>query len=236
MSRVFRARNRAPRSVQVARSLEGGQEALLDPAALIRKVEQEAEKILSGARAEASSIVESATLESSAIRDRAQETGWKDGFAAGYDAGLKEAEGMLEEARAALCSARETFGAMLNDSEPKLLTLALDTARRIASSSVRGEPGVLLDLVRRGMEALRDEREFSIRVDPSLLELVEGARDDLGREYAARSIEVIADDSVRDGAVIGTPHGFVDVTVETQIQNIAVALREARKRAGGDLQ
>ncbi len=142
---------------------------------------------------------------------------------------MKQAEETLE-------LATDAFQAMLTESEPKLLALALATARRVSSDALRSDPDVVLDLIRKGMDALRDEREFSLRVDPKLLSIVEGAREDLGKEFGARSLEVLGDSTVEDGSLVRTPHGFVEATIGAQIENLASALAEARKRAVGEEQ
>ncbi len=232
MSRVFRSQQRTPRTVQVSRARGRPEDAITDPVLFLKEIERKASETLASAREEASSLVEAATAESAGIRSRAAESGSKEG----YEEGLRQAQEILDQAQSALDAARGAFEAMLKEAEPKILALAMDTAKRIAADAIRTEPGVLLDMVRRGLDAVKDEREFSLRVDPELVALVDGARDDLGREYAARTIEVVPDERVKDGAVIRTPHGFVDVTVESQIKNISVALVEARKRAVEDVQ
>lgn len=236
MSRVFRSLQKAPRTVQGSRARGRPGDPARDPVLLLKELERKASETLAAAREEASSLVERAIAEAAGIRGQAAESGLKEGYEDGYEAGLRQTQELVGQAESALDAARGAYRSMLREAEPKLIALALDTAKRVAADSIRTEPHVLLDMVRRGLDALKDEREFSLRVDPELVAVVDGARDDLGREYAARSIEVVPDDDVKDGAVIRTPHGFVDVTLESQIRNISIALAEARKRAVGDVQ
>jgi flagellar assembly protein FliH len=228
LSRLFRAQRKAPRTVQVTKRHKG--EVPQDPALVLQDAERRAAEILAAAEKKATSLAESAAADRARLREEAS----KAGYSEGYKAGLQQASDLLRDAGQALASAREAFDRMKKEAEPRLLALALDTAKRVTSEALAVSPDILLDMVRKGMEALKDEREFSLRVDPALISLVEGASDDLGRQFAARSIEVVPDDSVKNGAVVVTPHGFVDVTLESQIRNIAVALAEARKRALGE--
>lgn len=236
MSRVFRSHQKAPRTAHVSRTRGMSADAIRDPVLFLQELERKAAETVTAAREEASGLVQAAMAESAAIRDEASERGFREGYERGHDAGLGYVSEVVDQADAALNAARDAFKAMLREAEPKLVALAIDTAKRVAGEGIRAEPQVVLDMVRRGMDALKDEREFSLRVDPDLVALVDGARDELGREYAARSIEVVPDDAVKDGAVIQTPHGFVDVTLESQIRNISIALAEARKRAVGEAQ
>lgn len=230
MSRVFRAQSKAPRTSKIAKARETGS-GPLDPVEALAEARREAAEILSAARAEASALLDSARAESASLREKASDEGYCDGRGRGYEAGLAEASDLVNQAQMALDQANDAFDSMLREAEPKLLALALSIAKRVASESLRTDPDVVLDLVRRGMAALRDEREFSLRVDPALVSVLEGARDELGREFGARSIEVVPDSAAADGALVQTPHGFVDATVASQIRNVAAALAEARKRA-----
>jgi flagellar assembly protein FliH len=200
---------------------------------MIADAAQRSALTLTSAREEAAEILEAARAESAALRERAAEEGYKDGLDKGYEEALAKVEGLISQAEATLQLAGQAYDSMLQEAEPRVLALALSTAKRIASDSLRCEPEVALDLIRKGMTALRDEREFSLHCDPALVSILEGAKDDLGREFGARSIEVMPDSSACDGARVVTPHGFVDVTVASQLKNLTLALAEARKRTVG---
>ncbi len=234
LSRVFRAQTKAPRAVQVAKTHDPAEQA--DPAFVLQDAERRAGEALAAAREEAAALVQAATAEVATMREQLAESAYREGFEKGYQAGYQQAAEVIGQAEAVLAEARQAFDAMVKQSEPKMLGLALDTARRIASDALKSDPDVVLEMVRRGMSALRDEREFSLHVDPELVSIVEGERDDLGRQFGAKSLEVVADESAAGGAIVRTPHGFVDVTIESQIRNLSVALAEARKRAVGDVQ
>ena len=235
LSRVFRAQSKVPRTAQVQRGHAGASWASRDPAVILQEAERRAIEVLNDARTEAATLAEVAAAESVRIRDEAREAGYAEGFRNGRQSGLDQTKDLLREAEAALDSSRGAFTQMTKEAEPKLLALALEIARRVISDALQANPEVLMNMVREGMDALRDEREFSLHVDPALVSLIEDARDDLGRAYGARSIEVVQDSSVKGGVIVRTPHGFVDVTLESQIRNISLALAEARKRSLGDV-
>lgn len=203
-----------------------------DPIVLIQGARREAESIMERARAVASQIIEEARRKAAVCRDEARAQGFEEGRKAGFEAGLQEAEGILEECRRVLQSARESLSKMLAEEEPKLLALVLEISKKIVGDSIAQDPEAILKLLRQGMEALRDEREFTVIVNPEMVALLNGAKDSLARQYNARSIEILGDNSVKSGVVVKTPHGLVDVTLETQIANIAEALAEARRKMG----
>ncbi|MGE5578696.1 MAG: FliH/SctL family protein [Bacillota bacterium] len=234
MSRVFRAAYKAPRASLFSKVREPeitAPDLGPSPAEVLAQAREAAAEVIAQAKVEAENLVESAKAESAALREQASEEGYRQGRQRGYEEGLSTASELIEKANAALAQANEAFDAMMAESEPKLLALAVSIAKRVASESIKTDPEVVLDLVKRGMQALRDEREFSIHVDPDLVSMLEGCADDLGRQYGARSVEVVPDTAAKDGAIVRTPHGFVDATIESQIKNVAAAIAEARKRA-----
>jgi len=232
LSRVFRATYKAPRASLFTRVAELQETApAIDPAEVLAEARASAAQVIAEAQEEAQSIIESARAESAAMREQAVEEGYREGRERGYEEGINAASELVEKANAALAHANEAFEAMMAESEPKLLALAISIAKRVAAESIKTDPEVVLDLIRKGMRALRDEREFSLHVDPDLVSVVEGYADDLGRQFGARSVEVVPDTAARDGAIVRTPHGFVDATIQSQIRNVAAAIAEARKRA-----
>lgn len=235
MSRVFRAQSRPQRALPAVSKARVPAEvpSLPDPAALVAAAKEEAETVVASAIEEAAALVERSRAEAERVATEAREAGHNDGYLDGHAKGLAEAESLAKEARLALETARTAYSGMLKEAEPRLLALVMEVSRRVVTDSFAADSQMVLDLIRKGLDALRDEREFSLRVDPALVALIEGQAEVLGKEYGAKSIDVVGDPDVSGGAVILTPHGYVDVTIESQIRNISLALAEARKRAMG---
>jgi flagellar assembly protein FliH len=236
LSRVFRSQPgalRRPVRLHTPAAETGEPVRLPDPQEIVARARKEAEAILEEAAREAESIVSRAQEEAGRIATEARETGRNDGYLDGHAKGLAEAQGLLEEAEAALQSAREAYGQMLAESEPRLLALVIEISRKVLGDAFSEDPGVIVELIKKGIAALRDEREFCLKVPPELVSLVEGETPALRREYGVRSMDVVGDPEVTGGAIVLTPHGYVDVTIESQIRAIATALAEARKKVVG---
>jgi flagellar assembly protein FliH len=236
LSRVFRTRSRLQRALPpppVQPKIEEDPVQLPDLEAMAAEAKREAEALLAKAKEEAESLLQEALARREDVLAEAREAGRDEGYAEGHSKGLSEAEGIIREAEEVLESARGAYKAMLAEVEPKLLALAIEVARRVVNDSFEADSTVVLELIRKGLASVRDEREFQLRVDPSLVALVEGEKEALCQEVGAKSIEVVGDAEVSGGAVVRTPHGFVDVTIESQIRNVAHALAEARKKVIG---
>lgn len=238
MSRVFRLEERKVRPVFIpAISLEEKRDELKeDLKAQADQTRRNATELLARAREEAAEILKSARekaqQEAARALEKAKAQGYQEGYRQGYESGLAAAQTYVEEAEKALSSARELFDQMLQEKEPEILALCLEIASKIVGESLRQDSELILGIVKQAMDSMRSERHFSIQVNPRFVAILEGQKDFLMNQYGAKSVEVVADDTMGDGAIVKTPHGSVDARVETQIVNIARALKEAMSRSG----
>jgi len=237
LSRLFRIEEKKSPVFIPGMALLEAKRRPLEQDASIRALEAErkALEIVKSAEAEASQILSKAKEAAEKASFEARRDGFQDGYREGYreglESGLKDAEKYLEEAKKALGAAKESFEAILEEREPELLALSLEVAKRIVGDALREDPELILGMLRRGIEALGDEREYSIRVDPHLVAFLAGQKEELVKQYNAKSLEIMGDPSVGEGLIIETPHGTVDARVLSQIENIASAIKEARKKS-----
>lgn len=199
---------------------------------LLEQARREASAIRQQAEEEANLILEKARLEAVECRKKAEREGFDTGYRSGLDKGLDEAQRFVEQAREALAASREAYAKYIYDAEPKLLALVLEAAKKVVGEALTHDPELIISMLRQGMEALGDERRLLLRVNPKLLAFVEGTKQGLEREFGVEITEVIGDPSISAGAVVETPSGQLDATIETQIENLAKAIGEARNCEG----
>lgn len=197
------------------------QQARLEAAAIRQQAEEDANLILQRARQEA--------LE---CRKQAEIEGFDNGYKSGLTQGLDEAQRFVDQAKEVLEASKQAYGKYIQESEPKLLALVLEVARKIVGEALAHDPELIISMLRQGIEAMGDERRFVLRVNPRLLAFVEGTKQGLESEFGVEITEVIGDPSISAGAIVETPSGQIDATVETQIENLARAIAEARNRVG----
>lgn len=208
------------------------EEASRTAGAMLEEAKRTRDEIIESARREARNILESAAREREEVLQRAHREGYEAGYREGLEDAATEGESLLLEAREALEDARCSLPVMLKELEPRILALCLEIGRKVLERELREDPETILNMVRQGLKALKDEREFSLRVNPSLVALLDGSKDELIAEFSARSFEVIGDEEIPpDGVVVKTPHGLVDARIDTQITNIARAIAELRQKA-----
>ncbi len=230
MSRVFKGSNRDVQPL-LAHGQKKGRTAS-SPSEILERAREEARETIRLSREEASGIVEDARCMAATLAEDAVSEGIEKGRKDGYEWALGRCESMLREAEELRCRVEGMLEDLIEQGEPVILALAMDTAKRLVGETLVATPEAVLNMVREAMAVLKDETEFTIRVKPLLVPLIEGSRDKLKADSGARAVEVVADEWVGDGCVVKSPHGFVDARVEEQIRNLANAVGEARRNLG----
>lgn len=221
MSRVFRA----PRIYQPIRTVR--------PIELLKKPSQPSvneNDVVTDAQKKAQAILENARLEAESVREQIVKKGYEQGYREGFTSSAASAQAILAEAQDALEAAKDSYRNMVKVSEPLHLALVVDATKRVIGESLKLEPERILSILRACMNVLSDESEFTVKVPPESLSLVESASQNLMKDFGAESFDVMADDNIESGVIVKTPHGFIDGTVGAQISNIAEALAQARNR------
>lgn len=229
MSRVFRSRKRSLPPVQLSEGILG-QSGRLAPEAIMEKAREESQRVVEEARREADRILDEARKGAEDVSSQSRAEGFQRGYKDGMEDALAQAQSLLDQAVEALRASKSAFIAWRTEAEPMLLAIALDVAKKIVGEALACDPELVLSMVREGIAALDDEAEYLIRVKPALKDLLDGCKEQLRQESGAKCVEICADESLGDGCLIKTPHGFIDARVETQISNLAQALGEARRK------
>jgi len=235
LSRVFRSEDKKITSVWIP-SLELESDEDFQGARSTVALEEPSLQIsdmIERAREEALSIVEDAEVKSKLLCERAKQEGFKQGYNAGFQEGLNQAEELIMQAREALAQSQRTFEEYLQKCEPYLLALVIEIAEKVIGTSIDYDPELIFPMIRKGIEALGEESNITIRVNPEFAALLEGGKQGLEGQFNSKTIEIVADPSISTGAIVESPHGQADVTLDTQLRKIAEAIGEARMRLSG---
>jgi flagellar biosynthesis/type III secretory pathway protein FliH len=173
------------------------------PAVLFDAAE-EAQRLREGAALEASAIVAAARDEADAIREAAA--------ARGHDDGLARASELC--ARAATLR-DEVFAA----AEAELVELAFGIATRVLATVAERDPGAVLEVARRALEAARQRSEITLHAHPEDVAALRAAEPQLVEKMdRARRIVVREDPTVgRGGVIVETEAGTVDGRLDSQL-------------------
>lgn len=178
----------------------------LEARADARRVVEEARNAAAEARAAAQAEVE-------AIRSAAERLG--------REAGRAEAAALLVRAAAD----RDRLLASLSH---EVAGVAVSVARRILGDALAVEPGRVIDLAARALEAVRDRAAVAVRVSPADAARIRGAEPRLAALLARAPGLVLREDAALapGTVVVETEAGRVDASVEAQLGALAHALGE----------
>jgi flagellar assembly protein FliH len=200
----------------------------------LRSFEDEAQTIVAQARAKARDLLAAAMAECARIRDQA----YREGFEAGKEVGLRDAETAERER-----IAKETAGIagtlesiargiegkraeLLAAAERDLVKLAHAIAGKVVDAEVAASRPIANESIRKAIELVVNRHELEADVHPADLELLERFLPELRAQFPdLGKIELRPSDAVaRGGCVVRTREGAVDAELKTQLEEIARSL------------
>ncbi|MGI9951216.1 FliH/SctL family protein [Moorellaceae bacterium AZ2] len=206
------------------------------------EAEERAEVILARARQEAEITLQAARQEAEDLKARAREegyrAGWEEGRKAGFRAGAAEAEALRQEAERCrqqagkvLQEAQAAYRDTLRAAEEDILGLALEIAAKIIRRQVELAPEVVLEIARSAIHRVAEGQVYIIYAAPGDAEFLRQRREELLKEMGAGArLQIIADEALQPGGFrVETENGFIDATVETQLEEARRLLRTGGK-------
>lgn len=169
-----------------------------------------------------------------ALLERARETAYAEGHAAGRRVGMAEATQALQAPLALLAHAAESVvaarTAALSAAEADAVALAVEVAGRIVHKNVEADRQLALGTVREALRRVADRTRLTIRVNPEDLALVAEHRAEWVEMVGASGVvDVVADRRVpRGGTEVISPSGIVDARLGSMLD-------EARRLAESPL-
>jgi len=161
--------------------------------------------------------------------------GYDDGFASGYEEGLRAAEEEMRASVGAIGALTETLRAPVAKLEEhvddELVRLTLAIARQVIRRELRSDPEQIAAVVREARASLVTvQGTVRIALHPDDAPLVRRMFSD---DETLAGVQVHEDPVVsRGGCTVTTDTAFVDASVETRIARIAVQLLGDEREAG----
>jgi flagellar assembly protein FliH len=205
-------------------------------------VRERAAVILARARQEAEALRRAAQEEVALLKRQAWEEGYQagreEGRREGFQAGAAEAEALREEAehyrqraRQLLKEARRAYRDTIKAAQEQILDLALEIAAKIVGKQVELNPDIVLDIARRAIHEVAEGQFYIIYAAPPDAEFLRQHREELLKEVAAGArLQVVADEELKSGGCrVETESGFVDATIDTQLETVKRVLKRGGK-------
>lgn len=211
-------------------------------------------EVLQASEQEAKQIVAEAKRQGETIFEEAREQGYAEGFAKGLtegrEQGMKEGreEGLaltkvkLEEklqqiqmeAKDTIDQAENVRAQLLAGAEEEVVELVMTIASKVIHSHVEVKRDTVVRLAAEALERAISAGYYTIFVNPGDVELLREYISELRRSASGGArIHIIADSSISPGGCkVETEHGLVDMTLESQLEQIRRALRDELERNG----
>jgi flagellar assembly protein FliH len=189
---------------------------------LIAAAQEEVTMLLEDARREASALVAEAERAAVSLRASAQE----DGFQKGLTAARDEVAGLLARAQAdaddLIGRAEAARAASLEQMEPRILTLALEVAKKVLGYELDHNESAFLSMLRTALAGVKAETHVTLRVNPSEYVRFFKAREvTMHTPTGSLTASVVNDPTVGyGGCLIETEGGAIDAGAAAQVAQI----------------
>jgi flagellar assembly protein FliH len=214
---------------------------------ILLDAEEIAEKQISQAMSDADDLKQKALLE---IEQWWQERRDEDdtiaakarneGYEAGYQQGIQEAEAfikaayaeMINESQTTLDQAYRQKEQIIQESEPFLIELSCAIAEKVIQRQLNISPEWVIEYTQGILSRRREKGLISICVAPKQFSFMQDAKDEFMLHIDSQAeLQILPDATVSDhGCVIRSPFLSVDARIDTQLKEIKNALQLIAKR------
>lgn len=202
----------------------------------------EADAVVTGARRQASQIVQQATGESQRAYKEAKKAGYEAGFeqghtegsAAGREAAHREATQRFNREHADIVAAMQQAVAALDAvkeqtriaAERDVLELALQITKRLTFEIGSLDREAARANLCRAIDLVGTKSDLCVRIHPDDYESIKTFADSvLKQASASRAIRIVSDDAIAPGGCrVSGDHTEVDATLETQLNEVVSLL------------
>lgn len=189
---------------------------------ILREASNEAALITENARKKAETMLVEAREESERLKRETLAESRKTGYEEGVSDGRDEGERLSAEARKLLADARATRKQLVDEFEPQMVALVTDIAKKLVGDAAAIKPGVILHLIKAGLDGATASDEISIKVSPDDYETVQEKKDELLKFVGGGvRLEIIRDLSLnKSDCIIETAYGFIDSSLGQQMESL----------------
>lgn len=204
------------------RSLKQREEALNQKAQQLRQQEEAIANSVEQAQQEIEQLKNDWAQE----REKLQEQAYKEGYDYGVDEGhldaLEQMQGAIQLANEITLQSKENSEKYLASQERVILELSVQMAEKIIGNELKATAETYLSIVRRAIKEAQETDEIKLYIAPKYFELVSSNRDELETLFPPDVTFLIFanEDFADEECYIETNHGRIDVTIDTQLNEL----------------
>ncbi len=209
-------------------ALASGSEDAAAQAAITEEAMAEAQAQIEEAQNEAQQIVEQANAEAQGIRESAFTQGHDEGYQAGYQEMMLQAQQQQEEFNAKLRHLEEEYRKMVESIEPEMVDALTRIYEHVFAVRLAEDKNVILHLLSQTLSKADPTGDFLIHVSGKDYETVLDARDEL-RESILNpnsNLEIIEDGFLKENeCMVETDGGVFDCGLGTELNELTKKLK-----------
>ena len=190
---------------------------------LLENAKREASALLADARKEAARASEEikaqATAEAEKMKTEAHDTGYREGCEKATAMG----EDIKARANKILADAKKEREDMIAALEPEMVSLIIQVTGKLLQDEVRVNPGVIINLIRQGIQGATLTGDIAIRVSAEDFAFVSEHQEEISAMTGGSiHMEIIQDGSLsKMDCVIETPFGNIDCGLDQQFNALS---------------
>ena len=193
----------------------------------VERAKEEADQIVSKATADAETILKKAVQEAEKLKENARQQGEEQGYAAGMEH-AKAQEAQLRQQLEQLKEQQEQeYAARLHTMEPEVMDAVINVFDQVMHTGLVEHRSVLLHLIRRTVQHIKNSREFRIFVSADDYASVCEHKQEIFEKIGGEAVlDILMDESMQPGqCTIDTDEGLFECGIEIQLSNLVQDLQ-----------
>ncbi|MFC0301425.1 flagellar assembly protein FliH [Virgibacillus soli] len=164
--------------------------------------------------------------EKESLKRTAEELGYKDGYEHGKEQSLADFQSLIAQANDVVKSAQKDYVQTIEKSDEEIIAIAIRVAEKIINQQILSQPESFQPIITAAIQVIKDKSMITIHVHPEQYEIVLQQKDELLQimEEDCKLLVLVDESLPINGCVIEHPYGEMDVSVDTQLNEIRKAL------------
>ena len=203
---------------------------------VLENAELERNAMIAEAQHHVESLLAQAALEAEEMKQAAQATGqaagYDKGHNEGYEAAVKEQQGIIEaankKAESTIVLAETEKENCVQQAEKQIIELVMAIADKILPQHFIDAPQLILPMVRSALNKVKDQNNLVIRVSPQNYEFVLMGKNEFQSMLDGQgTLKIASDPALGDSdCIIESANGNVDARLATQLEIVKKSIQE----------
>ncbi len=193
----------------------------------VEQAKEQAAQIVAKATADAEAILTKAAQEAEKLKEDTKARAQEQGYAEGMERAAKEEEQMREELEKQRLRQEHSYEKQLAQMEPILMETVIDVFDHVLQTDFSKRKDILLHLIRRTVQNIKNSQTFRIRVSAQDYPQVSARKEEIIQKIGSEvSLDLVMDDSMEQGqCIIDTDEGIFDCGLDVQLLNLTKDLK-----------